>query len=218
VPDLLRPSPTVQLGAGGDAPLRERAPQRPNPLARRETNRKYARRGDRLDLTALRELIISRPKPPLRARVVEFDGDKVSRAAEVLFDGVEGWYIDDGSRQELNLGTSAVTLSEDVLTAYSGHVHANAWVKPLFAGHLMTAFEAPPSQVPSRITGEVAGRDILLGRPCHIAELKGMKDLDDETVFRMWVDEAHGFVLRMQRAGSAMRLEVAELIVGSRVE
>jgi len=36
------------------------------------------------------------PKPPIACRVVELDGGSVRRTATVLFDGLQGWYIDDG--------------------------------------------------------------------------------------------------------------------------
>jgi hypothetical protein len=36
------------------------------------------------------------PKPPIACRVVELDGRSTRRAAAVLFDGLQGWYIDDG--------------------------------------------------------------------------------------------------------------------------
>jgi len=55
------------------------------------------------------------PKPPIACRVVELDGGSVRRTATVLFDGLQGWYIDDGARVEVRSSDESV-LFDSVLT------------------------------------------------------------------------------------------------------
>jgi hypothetical protein len=53
------------------------------------------------------------PKPPIACRVVELDGGSVRRTATVLFDGLQGWYIDDGARVEVRSSDESVLFDSD---------------------------------------------------------------------------------------------------------
>jgi hypothetical protein len=59
----------------------------------------------------LRELMVSR-KPPLTARVVQQRADEPNRSGSVIFDGFNGWYIDDGRRIELRPAEDRAVLIE----------------------------------------------------------------------------------------------------------
>jgi hypothetical protein len=80
----------------------------------------------------VRELMRS-SKPPIACRVVELDSGTARRMAAVLFDGLQGWYIDDGTRVEVRSSDEVVLFdSEGGLQRIGpgmGGVHSNGWVK-----------------------------------------------------------------------------------------
>jgi hypothetical protein len=45
--------------------------------------------------------LIRTPKPPLSCKVVELREGVVVRSARVLFDGLEGWFVEDDDQIEL---------------------------------------------------------------------------------------------------------------------
>jgi hypothetical protein len=73
------------------------------------------------------------PKPPVACRVVEFDHGEVRRSATVLFDGLQGWYIDDGTQVEVRGSDECVLFDSDGTLERVGpglgYVHSNAWAK-----------------------------------------------------------------------------------------
>ena len=61
--------------------------------------------------------------------------------------------------------------------------------------------------------GEVTGREHL-GRPCVIAEVRGLRGAT--TTMRLWVDEELGCIVRMERVDDPVPLVVLDdLLVGS---
>jgi hypothetical protein len=53
------------------------------------------------------------PEPPVACRVIELESGSVRRTATVLFDGLQGWYIDDGSRVEVRSSDGSVQLDSE---------------------------------------------------------------------------------------------------------
>jgi hypothetical protein len=161
----------------------------------------------------LRDLISSYPKPPLRCRAVEYQGETPIRSASVVHDGYEGWYIDDGTRVELNTGRSAVFIERGKIRQVAGGAHANGWVKPLIQGKLIAYLYQG--------AGDVVGREVFESRPCLVADIEGLRR-DEDSRFRFWVDEATGIILqeaRLDQPGLVIRLqepEIGELASGSR--
>jgi hypothetical protein len=100
------------------------------------------------------------PKAPIACRVVELDGRTARRTAAVLFDGLQGWYIDDGARVEVRSSDESVLFdSEGNLQRVGpgvGGVHSNGWVK--------TPIEPRRTSL-ERATGRVIRRDPLDERP-----------------------------------------------------
>jgi hypothetical protein len=97
---------------------------------------------DRISLLMMRS-----PKPPIACRVVEIDGGSVRRTAMVLFDRLQGWYIDDGVRVEVRSSDESVLFdSEGNLQRVGprvGGVHSNGWVKTPIEPRRMSLYRAP---------------------------------------------------------------------------
>ena len=131
------------------------------------------------------------------------------RAAAVLFDGLQGWYIDDGARVEVRTSNeSALFDSEGNLQRVGpgvGAVHSNGWVKTPIEPRRMSL---------DRATGRVLRRDTLDGRPTLVIEAVGLREGED-VVFEMQVDVARGVVMQMSRADLGLVLRVEGLRVGS---
>jgi hypothetical protein len=155
----------------------------------------------------VRELMRS-PKPPIACCVVELDGGTVRHTAAVLFDGLQGWYIDDGARVEVRSSDESVLFhSEGNLERVGpgvGHVHSNAWVK--------TPIE-PRRMRLDRATGRVLRRDTLDGRPTLVIEALGLREGED-VLFEMQVDVGTGVVVQMSRNDLGPVLRVKGLRVG----
>jgi hypothetical protein len=56
--------------------------------------------------------------------------------------------------------------------------------------------------------GEVTGREDVGGRPCVIAEVRGLRGAT--TVLRLWVDEGVGSIVRMERVDDPTPLVVLD--------
>jgi hypothetical protein len=91
-------------------------------------------------------------KPPIACCVVEFDGVTQRRTAAVLFDGLQGWYIDDRALVEVRSSNESVLFdAEGKLQRVGpgvGGVHSNGWVKTPFEPRRMSL---------DRATGRVLG-------------------------------------------------------------
>ncbi len=149
------------------------------------------------------------PKPPIACRVVELDGRTARRTAAVLFDGLQGWYIDDGARVEVRSSDESVLFdSEGNLQRVGpsvGSVHSNGWVKTLIEPRRMSL---------DRATCRVLRRDTLDERPTLVIEALGLREGGDVN-FKMQVDVATGLVMAMSRANLGLVLRVEGLRIGS---
>jgi hypothetical protein len=149
------------------------------------------------------------PTPPIACRVVELNGGIVHRSAEVLFDGLQGWYIDDGDRVEIRSSDECVLFDSDGnlqrVGPGMGGVHSNGWVKTPLQPQRMSL---------DRATGRVIRRDRLDGRPTLVIEAEGLRGGED-VIFEMQVDRATGVVLRISRADLGLVLRVEALRIGS---
>jgi len=150
------------------------------------------------------------PKPPVGCRVVEFDHGEVRRSATVLFDGLQGWYIDDGTQVEVRGSDECVLFDSDGTLERVGpglgYVHSNAWAKTPIEPRRMLLDEA---------RGRVLRRDEVNGRSVVVVEFSGLRRPDDDVVFEMQVDAATGVVLAMSRPDLGLVLRVDDLRVGS---
>jgi hypothetical protein len=149
------------------------------------------------------------PKPPIACRVVELDGRTARRTAAVLFDGLQGWYIDDGARVEVRSSDeTALFDSEGNLQRVGpgvGGVHSNGWVKTPIEPRRMSL---------DRATGRVLRRDTLDERPTLVIEALGLREGEDVN-FEMQIDVATGLVMAMSRADLGLVLRVEGLRIGS---
>jgi hypothetical protein len=149
------------------------------------------------------------PKPPIACRVVELDGGSVRRTTTVLFDGLQGWYIDDGARVEVRSSAESVLFdSEGNLQRVGpgvGGVHSNGWVKTPIEPRRMSL---------DRATGRVLRGDTLDERPTLVIEALGLREGEDVT-FEMQVDVATGVVVQISRNDLGLVLLVEGLRVGS---
>jgi hypothetical protein len=69
------------------------------------------------------------PKPPIACRAVELDGRTARSTAVVLFDGLQGWYIDDGARVEVRSSGESVLFDSEA--AFSELAPAWAMCTPM---------------------------------------------------------------------------------------
>jgi hypothetical protein len=157
----------------------------------------------------LRELMMSR-KPPLTARVVQQRAAEPDRAASVIYDGLNAWYIDDGTSVELRPAEDRAVLVEDGVAERFGprmNVYTHGWVKVAIDPRRMSELE--------EATGSVVGRKLALGRDCWIATVLGLKS-DEEVELTLHVDVETGVVVRIAREDLPGEvLEVHELRLGT---
>jgi hypothetical protein len=157
----------------------------------------------------LRELMVSR-KPPLTARVLQRRVEEPDRSATVIYDGLNGWYIDDGVRIELRPAEDRAVLVEDGVVERYGprmDVYVHGWVKLALDPRRMAELE--------EATGSVVGREVLLERDCWIAMVMGLR-ADEEAEFTLHVDVESGVVVRIAREDLPGEvLEVRELRLGT---
>ena len=157
----------------------------------------------------IRELLVSR-KPPLTARIVQQRADQPDRVASVIYDGLNAWYIDDGTSVELRPAEDRAVLIEGGVAERFGprmNVYAHGWVKVAIDPRRMSELEDA--------TGSIVGREPLLGRDCWIATVVGLKS-DDEIEFTLHVDVESGVVVRIAREDLPGEvLEVRELRLGT---
>ena len=155
----------------------------------------------------LRELMMSR-KPPLTARVVQQRAVEPDRAASVIYDGLNAWYIDDGTSVELRPAEDRAVLVEAGVAERFGprmNVYAHGWVKVAIDPRRMAELEDA--------TGSILGREPALGRDCWIATVAGLKS-DEEVELRLHVET--GVVVRIAREDLPGEvLEVRELRLGT---
>lgn len=158
--------------------------------------------------TEVRELIRS-PKPPLACTVAETNGTSDVRRAGVVFDGVEGWWIDDGVRTELRLAPTRAVFVDDrgvELVAPDAFVHANGWIKSAIEGRLLAYLDDAE--------GQVLGGGAVLGRSCWICDVMGLKPGSDAPI-RLAVDVATGLIIQTRLAGPlGWALEIRDLRIG----
>ncbi|MGZ4108480.1 MAG: hypothetical protein ACXVP7_02215 [Actinomycetota bacterium] len=154
--------------------------------------------------------LIESHKPPLACRVIETRGDEVVRSASVVFDGINGWYIDDGERIELRAAEDRVTFVENgaVERIGPGMVASSAnWVKSAIDGRRIAYLDQA-----SRV---VAGREEVGGRSCWVVvDVEGLKRGGDGP-FRLHVDEETGIILRMSRDDVGEVLRIEDLVLGT---
>jgi hypothetical protein len=148
-------------------------------------------------------------KPPLACRVVELRGKVTERSARVLFDGLEGWFIEDDSRIELRTSEGCVLFDSDGklerIGPTSTGVHSNGWVKTPIQGHLMNLDDA---------AGRVIRRDEVDGRQALLVEVDGLRR-DEDIAFHLHVDLITGIVVQMSRPDMGVVLCVEDLRVGT---
>lgn len=165
--------------------------------------------GDLPTFDELRELMMSR-KPPLTARVVQQRADEPDRSASVIYDGLNAWYIDDGTSVELRPAEDRAVLVEDGVAERFGprmNVYAHGWVKVAIDPRRMSELEDA--------TGSIVGREPALGRDCWIATVVGLKS-DEEVELTLHVDAETGVVVRIAREDLPGEvLEVRELRLGT---
>jgi hypothetical protein len=156
----------------------------------------------------LRGLIASK-KPPLAARVVERTDGQVTREASVVFDGINGWFIDDGARLEFRAAEDRVVFVEETGLERIGPgmvASSNTWVKNAIDGRRMAYLD--------RADGEVLGPDEFAGRACWLARVTGLKS-DEDVVVLLHVDRETGIVMRTAREDLELTLDVEELMLGA---
>jgi hypothetical protein len=156
----------------------------------------------------LRGLIASK-KPPLAARIVERTDGQVTREASVVFDGINGWFIDDGMKLELRAAEDRVVFVEEGGLERIGPgmvASSNTWVKNAIDGRRMAYLD--------RADGEVLGPDELGGRPCWLARASGLRS-DEEVVLLLHVDRETGILMRTAREDLDVTLDVEELMLGA---
>jgi hypothetical protein len=158
---------------------------------------------------ALRELMMSR-KPPLTARVVQQRAHEPDRSASVIYDGLNAWYIDDGTSVELRPAEDRAVLVEGGVAERFGprmNVYAHGWVKLAIDPRRMSELEDA--------TGSIVGREGALGRDCWVATVVGLKS-DEEVELTLHVDVETGVVVRIARHDMpGEMLEVRELRLGT---
>ena len=173
---------------------------------------------DVVDFAVVRERVISHPKPPVRARLVERQDGTVIRTASVMYDGDDLWYVDDGHRIELNKTREvALLVDENALMRIAGNVAANSWAKSMLAGHLLVGLDAPPSpsaEAP-RARGRVVAVESVNGYECWVADIEGLK-ADQDVTFRLWVEPNAGFVIRLMREDIGASVDAEDLVIGTR--
>jgi hypothetical protein len=157
----------------------------------------------------VKALIASR-KPPLAARLVERRDGVVHREASVVFDGVNGWFVDDGRRIELRATEDRVTYVEEGTVERIGPgmvATSNNWVKSAIDGRRTAHLD--------RADGEVLGPDEILGRACWLVRARGLKQDVPEAVFLLHVETETGVILRTAREDADVVLDVEELLLGT---
>ncbi len=154
--------------------------------------------------------LIESHKPPLTCRVIETRGDEVVRSASVVFDGINGWYIDDGERIELRAAEDRVTFVENgvVERIGPGMVASSAnWVKSAIDGRRIAYLD--------QASGVVAGREAIGGRSCWVViDVQGLKR-GVEAPFRLHVDEETGIILQIARDDVGEVLRIEDLVLGA---
>jgi hypothetical protein len=153
--------------------------------------------------------LIESHKPPLACRVVELADGEVRRSASVIFDGINGWYIDDGSRIELRAAEDRATFVENGAVERVGPgmvVSSGNWVKAAIDGRRIANLDGS--------SGSVVGRETIDERPCWIVDVEGLKARDD-AVLRLRVDEETGVIVRMAREDRGEVLRVEDLVLGT---
>ncbi|MEX2558030.1 MAG: hypothetical protein WEB06_20655 [Actinomycetota bacterium] len=171
-----------------------------------------------VDFAAVRDRMISHPKPPVRARLVERNQGQVVRVASVVYDGEGFWYIDDGAAIELNsTGKFAVMVDGGDVIRHSGNVAANSWVKSMLAGHRLVGLDAHPF-LQSKMAderGRIVGVEVVNGYECWVADVMGLK-ADQGVTFRLWVEPTAGFVVRLRRGDIDASVDAEEMTIGTR--
>jgi hypothetical protein len=153
--------------------------------------------------------LIESHKPPLACRVVETRDGEVVRSASVIFDGINGWYVDDGERVELRAGEDRATFVEDGIVERIGPgmvVSSANWVKSAIDGRRFAHLD--------RASGAVVGREDVDGRACWVVDVEGLRARED-VVFRLHVDQGTGVIVRMARDDTGEVLRVEDLVLGT---
>lgn len=82
------------------------------------------------------------------------------------------------------------------------HLAAGGWLKCLFRGDLLDLGEA---------SGRVEGETVLVGRPCVVASVQGLRSDDRSTLFRLSVDTVDGLIMRLERLDAELLVQVESL-------
>jgi len=156
--------------------------------------------------------LIASKKPPLAARVVERREGNPVREASVVFDGINAWFVDDGSKIELRAAEDRVVFVEEGSVERVGPgmvASSNNWVKSAIDGRRLAYLE--------RSQGEVLGRDDVFERSCWLVRAEGLR-ADEDAVFLLHVDTETGVILREAREDTDVVLDVEELMLGTVTE
>jgi hypothetical protein len=141
----------------------------------------------------------------LRARVVESSPEGV-REAWVLHDGQDVWHIVAGETTELSHRGSATFINAARFETVRGMgVASNNWVKSMIQGRLIGYL--------TESTGHVVDSEMVEGRSCWVAKVRGLKANQAEAAFRLWVDAETGIIVRLERTdlNGVVRVESIEL-------
>jgi hypothetical protein len=138
--------------------------------------------------------------------VVDVRDGRDFRTARVVFDGVEGWWIDDGEKVELRVDEGRATFVQPSGIERVDHenVYANGWVKAAVEGRLMAYMD--------EAAGDVKSSEMIDGRRCWMAEVSGLKAGVEEAI-KLFVDQETGVILLSK--GNGAELQVRDLHLGT---
>lgn len=153
----------------------------------------------------VRELMVRRPKPPIRATVTDTSRTP-PRRLHVIHDGLDGWLIEEDARIEMSAGeASTVVFDGHELVGFRGqHVASDTHVKAMFEGHLMASID--------EASGTVIGREVCAGREAWVVDVVGLRR-DSEDRFRLSVDAEHGFVVRLEGRDAVVAMD--DVVIGT---
>ena len=136
--------------------------------------------------------LLRSPKSALSCTVVRTDRPEGVRVASVVFDGDDGWWIEDEDGFGLQTSSERIVLGRrDAVELHtSHHVYWRGLEKSLIEGRLIANLDSA--------TGSVVRADERGGRSCWVTEVDGLRSGEDVT-FRLWIDRATGITLLMGR-------------------
>lgn len=157
-----------------------------------------------MDWLAIRDLMLSEPKPPLSCVVVE-RGPERTRTARVLHDGDARWFVWSSEKIELNDGERAVIFREGTMEEHpSAELYSHGWIKSIFHPRLTNIAEPTAN---GRVVGSAAPDGLL----CWQVDLGGLRH-DEDVTFSAHVHVDSGIIVAL--TGSEGNLAVSELRLG----